>query len=177
MKDEKQDNYIKSKKGQVIQVINQGLQRIRHVISNWVGHWLIWQWPPNDSPHQTEDTKPSMASGWQIVCIHPTDSDQTNRSKKYHGGLRIPKIERKCQQSWRKKDISQTLRPDVRATNKGGSIIWSQEGPLVCMWKYQMTITFARLLEACDGIIWAETIYYGPGLLMLSACFVVSLQN
>lgn len=105
---------------------------------------------PNESQHQTQRHKAQRgaASAWQIVCIHVTDSDQTNRSEKYHGGLGIPKIERKCQQSWRKREISQTRSPDVRATNKRGSIMWSQEGPLLCMWKYQITITFTRLLEA-----------------------------
>lgn len=142
MKNERQENDIKSNKGQVIQVINQSPPC--HQQLGWA--LVHWAKAPNDSPHQTKDTKPSMATAWQIVCIHVTDSDQTNRSKKYHGGLRIPKIERKCQQS-RKKN-SQTLRPDVRATNKRGSIIWSQEGPVFCMWKYQITITFTRILEA-----------------------------
>lgn len=37
-------------------------------------------------------------------------------------------------------------------------------GAAVSYVKYQITITFTRLPEAHDSLIWAETTYYGPGV-------------
>lgn len=49
--------------------------------------------------------------------------------------------------------------------------MWSQEGPLFCMWKYQITITFYKAPGGLGGIIWAETTYYGPGFIDVVCLF------
>lgn len=86
-----------------------------------------------------------------------------DRFGKYHRSLGIFKIERKRQQSWEKKENSQTLAPDVRTGRKKRgekSIPWPQERATVAYVKYQITITFTSLPEAHDSIIWADTTYY-----------------
>lgn len=93
--------------------------------------------PKTQSPAWRELDKLS-ASMWPTLIkpIDPRNITVASGSSKLRGSVN------------KAENISQTLRPDVRATNKRGSIIWSQEGPVFCMWKYQITITFTRILEA-----------------------------
>lgn len=93
--------------------------------------------------------------------FHQTASDQTDRFGKYHHSPRILKIEKKCQLSWEKKEIP--LASDVRTQKKIEEInTMTPRGATVVYVKCQITITFTRLPEAHDSIIWAETSYYRP---------------
>lgn len=109
-------------------------------------------------------TAPSLERVTNVSASIRLPLIRQDRFGKYHRSLRIFKIERKRQQSWEKKQNSQTLAPDVTTgrRKKGGkkSILWPQERATVAYVKYQITITFTSLPEAHDSIIWADTTYY-----------------
>lgn len=86
-----------------------------------------------------------------------------DRFGKYHGSLGIFKIERKRQQSWEKKENSQTLAPDVRTgrKKKGEKIntLTPREGHCR-VYEIPNNNHLYKLPEAHDSVIWADTTYY-----------------
>lgn len=84
-------------------------------------------------------------------------------------------IERKCQQSWAKKEISQTLAPGVkiegRKEKKKRNQYFDQRRATVVYVKYQITIIFTRLPGAHDSIMWVETTDYRPGVMDVVCLF------